>query len=85
MSNLKTTDYIWAIACELSDRFGWKSIKIDDVIRSYFKNQHVSLRGAVSLDRVREELDEMDWDFIFSEKLVYWVVYYYMWEIEVGS
>ena len=82
---MKTTELIRTVDRELQEDFWGRTSKIENEIKKYLKRDNVSLRWSVSLNRVREELEDMDWDFIFSNKKVYWVEYAYMWGVEVGS
>ena len=82
---MKTTELIRDKAIELQEDFGWNSLWIFFQLKRYFKNDWVSLRWGVQYDRVKEELDSMDFDFIFQEKRVWEVQYLYMWGKEVWA
>ena len=82
---MKTTELIRNKACELEEDFWWRALRFEKELKKYFKNDWVSLRWGVQYDRVKEELDSMDFDFIFQEKRVWEVQYLYMWGKEVWA
>lgn len=77
---MRTAEYINNTAYELSEKYGGYSSKIARLI-----TEHLGVDGRTRVsNNTIEQIDELDWEYIFSEKYVYGARTVMMWDKEVG-